>query len=295
MAKENGIMRSCGTHNGSFHADEVTACALLLLFDQIDRSLIKRTRDKAILEQCDYVCDVGGEYFPEKRRFDHHQVEYTGLMSSAGMVWSYLRDEKIVDEELYQFFNHSLILGVDAHDNGRSLSEEGVCSFSQVISNFVPPVYDAPSEVMDRAFFEALDFVFEHLKRLEHRFRYIQSCKAKVEQSMAVQSRVLFFDEAIPWMDAFFALGGEQHPALFVVMPSGGHWKLRGIPPSLKEKMDVRVPLPQAWAGLLDKALKEVTGIPGAIFCHKGRFISVWETEEDARRALNYVLQQVSQ
>ena len=28
--------RTLGTHDGSFHADEVTACALLLLFDLID-------------------------------------------------------------------------------------------------------------------------------------------------------------------------------------------------------------------------------------------------------------------
>ncbi|MDF2550599.1 MAG: hypothetical protein K0S07_1666, partial [Chlamydiales bacterium] len=28
--------RSFGTHDGSFHADEVTACALLLLVDLID-------------------------------------------------------------------------------------------------------------------------------------------------------------------------------------------------------------------------------------------------------------------
>lgn len=263
-----------------------------MLFDQIDRSLIVRTRDKEVLEGCDYVCDVGGEYLPAKRRFDHHQVDYTGLLSSAGMVWAYLRDEKIVDEPLYHFFNHSLIIGVDAHDNGRSLSEEGGCSFSQVISNFVPPFYDAPAAVMDQAFFEALDFTFGHLKRLRERFQYIQSCKAKVAQSMAAQSRVLFFDEAIPWMDSFFGLGGEHHPALFVVMPSGGHWKLRGIPPSLREKMQVRVPLPQEWAGLLDEALKEVSGIPGAIFCHKGRFISVWETEKDVRQALNYVLEE---
>ncbi|MBS0649692.1 MAG: MYG1 family protein, partial [Verrucomicrobia bacterium] len=47
------IPRSCGTHDGSFHADEVTACALLLLFDQIDRDKIIRTRDSSKLSKCD--------------------------------------------------------------------------------------------------------------------------------------------------------------------------------------------------------------------------------------------------
>ncbi len=30
------IPRSVGTHDGTFHADEVTACAFLLLFDLVD-------------------------------------------------------------------------------------------------------------------------------------------------------------------------------------------------------------------------------------------------------------------
>ena len=100
----------------------------------------------------------------------------------------------------------------------------------------------------------------------------------------------LIFEECIPWIESFFALGGEDHPALFVVMPSTGGWKLRGIPPSWNRKMEVRVPLPLKWAGLLEGELQQVTKIPGAIFCHKGRFISVWSTKEDALKALDYCL-----
>ena len=44
------IKRSFGTHNGSFHADEVTACALLLLMGFIDRDKIFRTREKDVLK-----------------------------------------------------------------------------------------------------------------------------------------------------------------------------------------------------------------------------------------------------
>jgi len=34
-----------------------------------------------------------------------------------------------------------------------------------------------------------------------------------------------------------------------------------------------------------------VTHIDGAVFCHKGRFISIWETKEDAMKALNQILE----
>ncbi|MBS0620831.1 MAG: MYG1 family protein [Verrucomicrobia bacterium] len=284
------IRRSVGTHDGSFHADEVTACALLLLYNLVDRERVFRTRDLSKLAEYEYVCDVGGLYDPSKKRFDHHQSEYQGDFSSAGMVLFYLREEGIIDPAIYAYFDRSLVAGVDAHDNGRVSPEYGVCTFSQVISNFVPTEYDAPDAMQTAAFFQALDFTLGHLQRLLERYRVIQSYREKVAESMSKQERFLYFDEALPWMDCFFEMGGETHPALFVVMPSGGHWKVRGIPPSLEQRMQVRKMLPEKWAGLLDEDLKKVSGIPGAIFCHKGRFISVWESKEDALRALKTVL-----
>src|SRR3990167_416830 len=101
------IARSFGTHDGSFHADEVSACALLLTFGLIDRDKIFRTRDPAILAECEFVCDVGGIYDPKIKRFDHHQLEYSGELSSAGMIWLYLRDQKLIDQQLYDYVNGS--------------------------------------------------------------------------------------------------------------------------------------------------------------------------------------------
>ncbi len=282
--------RSVGTHDGSFHADEVTACALLLAFKLIDRDKIIRTRDLSVIDTCEYVCDVGGIYNPDYKRFDHHQVGYQGDLASAGMVTLYLKDQGLINEKLYDFLNRSFIWGVDAHDNGRVTIEPGVCTFSQVISNFVPPDYEVSVEEMTKAFSAALDFAHGHVVRLLERYQYVEDCRELVSEAMKKGDKVLLFDKAMPWLDVFFDMGGERHPAQFVIMPSGSHWKLRGIPPNSKDRMKVRVPLPEAWAGLMDEDLKKVTGIPGAIFCHKGRFISVWETKNDALKALNLIL-----
>lgn len=92
-------------------------------------------------------------------------------------------------------------------------------------------------------------------------------------------------------MDPFFELDGKDHPAMFVIMPTGRFWKLRAIPPTSEERMKVRRPLPASWAGLLEHDLQQKTGIDGAIFCHKGRFISVWKTKENALQALKLVLE----
>jgi uncharacterized UPF0160 family protein len=284
------IQRSFGTHDGSFHADEVTACSLLLLFDRIDRDKVHRTRDPEVLEKCDYVCDVGGVYDPSLRRFDHHQIDYQGTLSSAGMILLYLKDRGAIPSSLYEYFNRSVIMGVDAHDNGLSKLEPGTTSFSGVVSNFLPIEYSGPEEEMNEAFFRAVDFVVGHLDRMRQRFAYTAKCQEIVRKAMLEGNYSLVFEESIPWMENFFELGGDVHPAQFVVMPSDKHWKLRGIPPSLSERMKVRRSLPAEWGGLRDEELAQITGIEGAIFCHKGRFISIWKTKEDALQALHLVL-----
>jgi len=282
--------RSLGTHDGTFHADEVTACALLLKFGLIDRDKIVRTRDLSLLRTCEYVCDVGGVYDPERKLFDHHQVEYQGNFSSAGMVLLYLKDKNIISQAEYDFFNDALILGVDAHDNGRDPQIRGLCSYSHIISSYNPIVHDADPAALQAAFFQALEFSKAFLVRLWNKYQYMQSCRQIVADAMAKNQECLMFDQNIPWLDIFFQLGGEQHPALFVIMPSDNHWKLRGVPPSYDQRMQVRLPLPREWAGLLERELQQVSGISGAVFCHKGCFISVWETREDALKALEYAL-----
>lgn len=283
--------RSLGTHDGAFHADEVTACALLLLANLIDKDKIVRTRDPDKLNRCAYVCDVGAHYNQEQKLFDHHQVDYNGPLSSAGMILLYLKDQKHLSEKEYQYLNNILISGVDDHDNGRDPQIPGLCTYSHIIGTYVPYGPQPTAEEQDAAFLEALDFSLNLLKRYMARFKYIQQCREAVKQAMEKDQYCLRFDHYLPWLDMFFDLGGEKHSAQFVIMPSGKHWKLRGIPPDQKDKMSVRTPLPEEWAGLIEQELKEVSGIPGAIFCHKGRFISVWETKKDAEKALDYILQ----
>lgn len=280
---------SFGTHDGTFHADEVTACGLLLLFDMIDINSIIRTRNLTLLDQCKFVCDVGGIYNEDLKKFDHHQVSYQGELSSAGMILRYLLNIGRIGDKEYHLFNNSLVKGVDAFDNGRVSSNLGYCSFSNIISNFLPIDHQASSAELDEAFFKAVTFTLGHLKRLKERYHYNLSCRQLVEESMKKYTDCLIFDVSIPWMESFFDLNGEDHPALFIIMPSGDHWKLRGIPPTYEEKIKVRQLLPKKWEGLLEEELKKISGIEGAVFCHKGRFISVWKTKADALKALEQV------
>jgi len=283
------LLRSVGVHDGSFHADEVSACSLLIHFGLVDRNQVVRSRDYDKLFLCEYICDVGGIYDPKNKKFDHHQADYKGDLSSAGMVLHYLKDTHIISHSLFEHLNHSWILGVDAHDIGKYTADIGTSTFSHIIANFMPIAYDASDQELQKGFDAALDFTLAHLGRMVERFYYMRSCKKEVEAAMLASDTVLFFDRMLPWMDLFFDMGGEEHPALFVIMPSSSGWKLRGIPPNGRDRMKVRQPLPEKWAGLLDQKLEEVSGIPGALFCHKGRFISVWKTKEAAFEALKKI------
>lgn len=283
------IPRSVGTHDGSFHADEVTACALLIMFDLVDENKIVRTRDPQKLAQCEYVCDVGGRYSKEHKRFDHHQVSYTGSWSSAGMVLDYLHGLGFLSHDEYEYLNNTLVHGVDEQDNGRFFSKEGFCSFSDIIKIYNPLEEGGNT---DKEFFFALRFAIDLLTRLREKFCYDRVCRDIVKQVMEKESVCLRFDRPLAWQENFFSLGGESHPAAFVSFPCSDQWILRGIPPTLDRRMEVRIPFPEEWAGLLGDQLVQATGIPGAIFCHKGLFLSVWDSQESCEEALNLVLKQ---
>jgi uncharacterized UPF0160 family protein len=288
---KNYTPQSIGIHDGTFHADEVTACGLLIVFGLADKNKIIRTRDPQKLKTCEFVCDVGGVYDIDQKLFDHHQADYKGDFSSAGMVLHYMKLKGILSADEYDVFNDGLVRGVDAHDNGKAPQEIGYCTFSHVIANFNPVSYETSHEEQNEAFQRALEFTIGHLARMLERHRYNVACKKVVLEAMSKYQTCLLFDHAIPWLESFFSLNGSQHSALFVIMPAGEHWKLRGIPPDNARRMQVRQPLPLEWAGLLEEDLKRVSGIPGAVFCHKGRFTSVWETKEDAIKAMKLVLE----
>jgi uncharacterized UPF0160 family protein len=85
------------THNGSFHADDCFAYAVLRralnLGTEADGGhVLVRSRDKEVIRAADIVWDVGGIADEATWRFDHHQpgapkARNDDPLSSAGLVW----------------------------------------------------------------------------------------------------------------------------------------------------------------------------------------------------------------
>jgi uncharacterized UPF0160 family protein len=161
MSVAPAVSKMIGTHNGTFHCDEVIAVAMLKHIKQYSNATVVRTRDEAVLATADIVVDVGGVYDPDTLRFDHHQREFTGTfakqgrrsrtkLSSAGLVYKHLGKEVVAsvlakaeiaisDDDLdtvYFKVYDSFVEAVDAVDNG--------------IARFVttePPRYDSSTDI----------------------------------------------------------------------------------------------------------------------------------------------------
>lgn len=53
------VVKKIGTHSGHFHCDEALACFLLRATDEFYQAEVVRSRDPAVLEKLDILCDVG--------------------------------------------------------------------------------------------------------------------------------------------------------------------------------------------------------------------------------------------
>jgi uncharacterized UPF0160 family protein len=174
-----------GTHHGMFHTDDVLAVAILN--EIFPYANVVRTRDKAVLDMCDYVVDVGDVYDPNCRRYDHHMAnppmyeEFPDIpLSSAGLVWlhhghAYLKSLGIgtkvalkaptyhLRERVYEAILHDVIIPIDKLDNGvfddASVINDIVGSMGLLSTEMTP-------EASDHRFFETLTVVSAVFSRM---------------------------------------------------------------------------------------------------------------------------------
>lgn len=275
------------THDGPFHADDVMAFALLRTFVASNARAV-RTRDPERIARADAVIDVGGVYDPASLRFDHHQQDYTGPRSAAGMVLDWLAATDRIDGELASRLRSSVVDYLDDVDNGRRAPDPGVPCFPRIVDALNQPA-TAHAEY-DIAYMSAVAVAEAYLRGLAAELEKVREARAVVRAAMAAAeaegTQVIELTEYVPWKEAYFEAGGGSHPTAFVLHPStDGSWRVVAIPPRLGD-FGQKVSLPEAWAGLTDEELAAVTGVPGSVFCHKNRFIAVFRTREAAVEAL---------
>ena len=295
------------THSGSFHADEVFACATLcILFEKKGEDFeITRTRDEEKIKEGDYVFDVGGIYNPDINRFDHHQIGGAGKRdngieySSFGLVWKKFGAEVSNSAEVAKIIDERLVQAIDADDNGIDIFNPKITGVSpygiyEAINAFHPS-FKKIVEDIDSAFMEALEFAKVLIKKeivkaqdQEDVHQYIE----KEIKKLPSGQKLLVLDEYVPRVEIWIEML-KHSDILFVVSPGNPQsnmWRVLALRDDMNS-FKTRKDLPSAWGGQREEDLQKVTGVPDAVFCHRNLFMTVAKSREGAEKLAEIALE----
>ncbi len=280
------------THNGSFHTDDVFACATLSIYleNKGETFEIIRTRDKEIIDKGDYVFDVGDVYDEKRNRFDHHQPGGAGSRtngidySSFGLVWKKFGLELCGTERAWELVGKDLVAPVDAGDNGQELFEARHEVFPYLIQNafsVMVRTWKEDSDRNDKYFLNAVSIAKKILEREIIWAKDATEAEAIVitEYQDAKDKKIIVLSKDYP----FESILSNFPEPLFVIHQRGtdGLWAIKAVRDNLKTFKN-RKGFPSSWAGLRDEELQKISGVPDAIFCHRGLFMAVAKSREGA-------------
>lgn len=270
------------THDGRWHADEVMAIAIIKLAfpNQVITTL--RTRDPMIIDRSDVAVDVGYIYEPSARRFDHHQKQGAGrrqngcAYASSGLIWKHYGDLVLQNlypdhtiEDLFDEIDSHIIQPIDASDNRQTGRRKS--PLSSVIASLFPHSESRLQMNTDQAFNYVIELATHFLiSNIEVIIRSSATSKLIKTGNCHQVGPILIFNKCV----AIEAIELDES-VLFVAMPS--RQDARGViktVPVTPRSQSRRKLLPLAWAGLHGHELEAVSGIEGASFCHKARFLA---------------------
>ncbi|XP_061543871.1 UPF0160 protein MYG1, mitochondrial [Phycodurus eques] len=322
--------KKIGTHNGTFHCDEVLACFFLQQLPEYKDAEIVRTRDSTLLAGCDIVVDVGGEFDPQRHRYDHHQRTFAETfhslrpdkpwvtkLSSAGLVYLHfgrqllaqltqLKEDDKQLEILYDKLYENFVEEVDGVDNGISQCDgEARYAISTTLSarvGHLNPRWNSKSQDTEEGFKKALALVGEEfLDRLDFYLSCWLPARQVVEEAINERHKVEpsgqvmeFSQGGCPWKEHLFALEKElqvETPIKYVLYSDQiGQWRVQCVPAGLNS-FQSRLPLLEEWRGIRDDQLSQLSGIKGCVFVHTNGFIGGNKTREGALEMARSTLQ----
>lgn len=288
--KKNSLI----THSDSFHADDIFAAATLaiLLEKRGEDFEIIRTRDREVIDEGDYVFDVGGIYDADKNRFDHHQVGGAGKRTfgnteveyaAFGLVWKKFGEEVCGSKDVADHLESKFVASIDANDNGVNLYELK----GELVPYSVQDIFFAfrPSwrerEDYDKPFFELVDFAKKILIREIKKMQDAVLAESLILKAYEESSdkRIIVLEDHYPWGEVI-----QNYPEpIFVISPKADTWRVECVRTG-KISFENKKNLPDAWGGLRDEDLQKITGVEDAVFCHRALFLAVAKSKEGAMK-----------
>lgn len=272
------------THPGGFHADDVFAIAALRLAHPAETIEVVRTRDEAVQAAADARVDVGRRDDPATGDFDHHQKGGAGerpngiKYASFGLVWRAFGVHACGGSQAAaDAIDERLVQGVDANDNGQTITESLVGDVRPMtVSGVIAALNASWDEHLDTAaedarFEEAVALAQGILARQIAGAAAFQRARSLVHDAIAAASedpRLIELPSNLPWRETIVA---EAPAARLVFYPKSDGWGLVTVPVAAGA-FDNRMDLPASWAGLTGAELVAETGVDDALFAHTARF-----------------------
>ena len=214
------MQKQIATHNKIFHADEVTAIALLKIFTEDEIVVSRVDHDTTDFTAFDMVIDIGKK-FDGVKFFDHHQ--YRGGKSSAGLIWEYLgfQDEYPKISKLIKLVD----------DNDVGISKAKPFEYSSLLKCY--NTSKIASKEQDEAFDKAVEFAITILNSYADLEEELQSVKHIVSESFIFDnnSKILELSSFTPHWTTY--INGELTPNIKAVVwedEDEKNWKVK-IPP----------------------------------------------------------------
>ncbi|XP_043251985.1 MYG1 exonuclease [Colletes gigas] len=308
-----------GTHDGAFHCDEVLAYFLLKLLPRYKDAVVVRTRDKSILDTCDIVIDVGGEYNHSKHRYDHHMRDFKESLStvikkpgydsqiklsSAGLIFCHFGHEIIKQlipeasdsdvENIFKKVYDTFIKEVDGIDNGVAMYEGEpvyriVTDLSSRVQTLNPP-WNSTNIDINEQFYKAVELTGqEFMQHINYTKNVWLQARSIVQESIDKRfevdpsGEIIELSQYVPWSEHLFTIEKEMNlqPSLKYIIYKDDSYRIRCVPQGCGSFI-CRIFLPEPWAGLRNEQLERSSGIEGAEFVHSTRFIGSHNTREGA-------------
>lgn len=273
------------THGGTFHADDVLATVMLSYIKGALKVYRTFKVDWDNVPEDAIVYDVGG------KDFDHHmpggQGKHPGTdidYASAGLVWRTYGEEILrqfhcpenLISDVKVAVEHSLILGVDAIDNGED-AEQSQGTYLAFVVRGCNPTWDS-EKTSDQGFLQATTLVDDIFSNVVRSCIATGKAKDKVNQSLdsRKESEILVLDRFVPWQ-AWVVNNPKGKEVLYVVFPdSRGGYAVQAVPKALGS-FENRKPFPEAWRGH-----PEISGVDGVRFIHNAGFFAACDSLEAA-------------
>lgn len=309
------------THDGTFHADETTACAILsYLFDNVS---VIRSRDPDVLESGDIVIDVSN--INDEKHFDHHSKDFTlcrdnGIKyATAGLMWKkygmdYLRkvakselefhpSEKVL-QKAFERIDLEMMTMIDLNDNGQltgyadSVADAQTEREKEIVNNlnvlyqstpdipYIVAMMNQPkntAQEQDKAFGAVVKMLKTIILNASVNAISTESGIAKVIEAYQ-GGELLIIHERLPWTQAVLSNPDVFKNCLLAMYPDRNmRWRVQSLPVSKAQRFKNRLSAPVAWRGLNDEDLDRATGLKNMTFIHKSGFTGGANNHDDCR------------